>query len=70
MTHPGVQPKNDDDELRTRDADGPIVDTLETTVAPVARDTVNDGSGAEDERQEKDDRSLLQKARDAARTPD
>ncbi len=58
-----------EEDGRDNNDDAPIVDTLETMVVPVARGTVNDLDDAEDDRK-KDDRSLLQKARDAARTPD
>ena len=76
MTDPHVEREIDANKQRARDAeqaesdDGPIVDTLGTTVAPVTRGTVNDGDDAEDRRKGKDDRSLLQKARDAASSPD
>jgi len=76
MTDPDVEREIDANEQRANDVDeresddGPIVDTLGTTVAPMTRGTVNDGDDAEDRRKGKGDRSLLQKARDAARTPE
>jgi hypothetical protein len=76
MTDPDVEREIEANKARVRDVDpaegddGPIVDTLGTAVAPVTRGTVNDGDDAEDGRKGDDHRSLMQKARDAARTPD
>lgn len=74
MSDPDVEREIDANKQRAQEAeqaesdDRPIVATRETTVAPITRGTVNDLDDAEGGR--KDKRSLIQKARDAARTPD
>jgi len=74
MTDPDVEREIEANKQRAREVeqaesdDGPIVDTLETTVAPFTRGMVNDSDDGEDTRE--DDRSLIQKARDAANSPE
>lgn len=70
MTDPDVERELEANRQRARDAeqaendDGPIVDTLENVVAPFTRGALNDQDGDED------DRTLRQRANDAAQTPE
>lgn len=69
MTDPDVEREIEANKQRARDAeavesdDGPIVDTLENVVAPFTQGMINDPD-------DEDDRSLRQRANDAAQSPE
>jgi len=69
MTDPDVERELEANRQRAQDAeeaendDGPIVDTLENVVAPFTRGMIDDPD-------DEDDRSLRQRANDAAQSPE